>query len=115
MPTYDYECARCGHSFEVFHGMMEQPVKRCPKCRGKTRRLIGTGAGIIFKGSGFYETDYRSDSYKDAEKKEKTASKSDSEKSADSKTPDATKTAGSEKTKKTKKPADTKKKGNKSC
>lgn len=74
MPTYEYECERCGHTFERFQGIMEPPVKRCPECKGKTRRLIGTGAGIIFKGSGFYETDYRSDSYKDAAKKEKTAS-----------------------------------------
>jgi putative FmdB family regulatory protein len=73
MPTYDYVCSDCDHSFELFQ-MMSDPVKRkCPECgtRG-LRRLIGTGAGVIFRGSGFYETDYRSDSYKkaaDAEKK----------------------------------------------
>lgn len=73
MPTYDYRCDSCGHEFELYQ-QITAPIKRkCPKC-GKPRlqRLIGTGAGVIFKGSGFYETDYRSDSYKksaDAEKK----------------------------------------------
>ena len=64
MPTYEYECEKCGHRFEVFQSMKDEPKKRCPKCKGKVRRLIGTGAGMIFKGSGFYVTDYRSDSYK---------------------------------------------------
>ena len=73
MPTYEYECRRCGHDFERFQSITEEPLKRCPKCRGKVKRLISTGAGIIFKGSGFYETDYRSDSYK-AEAKKETAS-----------------------------------------
>jgi putative FmdB family regulatory protein len=70
MPTYEYECEKCGHRFELFQSMSEAPRKRCPKCRGKVRRLIGTGAGMIFKGSGFYTTDYRSDSYKQQKKKE---------------------------------------------
>jgi putative FmdB family regulatory protein len=70
MPTYEYECNRCGHRFEVFQSMSEPPRKRCPRCRGAVRRLIGTGAGMIFKGSGFYVTDYRSDSYKEQKKKE---------------------------------------------
>jgi len=70
MPTYDYECEKCGHRFEMFQAMSDPPRKRCPKCRGKVRRLIGTGAGMIFKGSGFYVTDYRSDSYKEQKKKE---------------------------------------------
>ncbi len=64
MPTYEYECQRCGHHFDVFQSMSDEPKKRCPKCRGKVKRVIGTGAGIIFKGPGFYATDYRSDSYK---------------------------------------------------
>jgi len=64
MPTYEYECQRCGHVFERFQRMTEEPLKRCPQCRGKVKRLIGSGAGIIFKGSGFYETDYRSEEYK---------------------------------------------------
>lgn len=70
MPTYEYECLKCGHRFERFQRMSEEPVKRCPKCGGKVRRLIGTGAGLLFKGSGFYSTDYRSDSYKEQKKKE---------------------------------------------
>ena len=58
MPTYEYECLRCGYRFEEFQKMSDEPVKRCPKCNGKVKRLISTGAGIIFKGSGFYATDY---------------------------------------------------------
>jgi putative FmdB family regulatory protein len=59
MPTYEYECNKCGHKFEVFHSITAEPLKKCPKCKGKIRRLIGTGSGIIFKGAGFYATDYR--------------------------------------------------------
>lgn len=70
MPTYEYECLKCGHRLELFQKMTEPPRKRCPRCRGKLRRLVGTGAGMIFKGSGFYVTDYRSQSYKDQKKKE---------------------------------------------
>jgi putative FmdB family regulatory protein len=70
MPTYDYECEKCGHRFELFQSMKDAPRKRCPKCKGKVRRLVGTGAGMIFKGSGFYATDYRSDSYKSQKSKE---------------------------------------------
>jgi putative FmdB family regulatory protein len=69
MPTYDYECDACGHTFEEFQSMTEEPLKKCPQCKKKKlRRLLGTGAAIIFKGSGFYQTDYRSDSYKSAAK-----------------------------------------------
>ena len=64
MPTYEYECKKCSHKFEQFQRMSDPPLKRCPECKGSVRRLMGTGAGIIFKGSGFYQTDYRSDSYK---------------------------------------------------
>ena len=74
MPTYEYRCDACGHEFELFQ-QITAPVKRkCPEC-GKARlvRLIGTGAGVIFKGSGFYETDYRSDSYKKAAEADKKA------------------------------------------
>ena len=74
MPTYDYECEKCGKSFEAFQSMKDKPFETCPEnvCgmsewgHGKVRRLIGTGAGLIFKGSGFYITDYRSEGYKKA-------------------------------------------------
>jgi putative FmdB family regulatory protein len=69
MPTYDYECDACQHAFEAFHAMSEAPIKKCPKCKKmKVRRLIGSGGAVIFKGAGFYTTDYRSDSYKSAAK-----------------------------------------------
>ena len=59
MPTYEYECAKCGHKFDLFQPMKDDPIKKCPKCKGKVDRLLGQGSGIIFKGSGFYETDYK--------------------------------------------------------
>jgi len=59
MPTYEYECKTCGHKFEAFQKMSDKPLKKCEKCKGPVTRLIGKGAGIIFKGSGFYETDYK--------------------------------------------------------
>ncbi len=59
MPTYEYECQRCKNHFEIFQSITKKPLKTCPKCKGKLKRLIGAGAGIIFKGSGFYATDYR--------------------------------------------------------
>lgn len=59
MPTYDYECTHCGYSFELSQKITDKPIKDCPKCNKKIKRLIGSGAGIIFKGSGFYATDYR--------------------------------------------------------
>ena len=65
MPTYDYVCDGCGHAFELFQSMTENAKKTCPKCKKpKLRRLIGAGGAIVFKGSGFYKTDYRSESYK---------------------------------------------------
>jgi putative FmdB family regulatory protein len=78
MPTYEYHCTKCDQDFEAFQSMREDPFSECPKehCRlsrwghGKVKRLVGTGAGLIFKGSGFHITDYRSNSYKEAEKKE---------------------------------------------
>jgi putative FmdB family regulatory protein len=67
MPTYDYVCDGCGHAFELFQSMTDETKKTCPKCKKKKlRRLIGAGGAIMFKGSGFYKTDYRSDSYKKA-------------------------------------------------
>ena len=59
MPTYEYKCEKCEHLFEKFQNMTDEPVKKCPKCGAKVKRLIGAGAGIIFKGSGFYQTDYK--------------------------------------------------------
>jgi putative FmdB family regulatory protein len=59
MPHYDYQCEKCGNKFEIFHKMSETPVLHCPKCDGKARKMIGAGAGIQFKGSGFYSTDYK--------------------------------------------------------
>jgi putative FmdB family regulatory protein len=62
MPTYEYECLDCQYIFEKFQGMKDKPLAVCPKCGGKLKRLIGTGAGIIFKGKGFYHTDYKKSS-----------------------------------------------------
>lgn len=59
MPTYEYKCEKCGHLFEKFQGISEEPVKHCPECEGKVKRLISPGAGLIFRGAGFYQTDYR--------------------------------------------------------
>lgn len=82
MPTYDYHCDACGHEFELFQSITADAEKKCPKCKkNKLRRLIGPGAAIVFKGSGFYQTDYRSDSYKKAAASEK-PSESKSEKSS---------------------------------
>ncbi len=74
MPTYDYECEACQHSFEEFQPMTAAPLRKCPKCgKPNLRRLFGTGAAVLFKGSGFYETDYRSESYKAAAKADQEA------------------------------------------
>jgi len=82
MPTYDYVCEACQHSFEHFQRITANSLRKCPECgKLKLKRLIGTGAGILFKGSGFYETDYRSDSYKKAAKAEADAAKPKSDSS----------------------------------
>jgi putative FmdB family regulatory protein len=74
MPTYDYSCDGCQHEFEVFEPITAQPQKKCPKCKkNKLRRLFGAGAGLVFKGSGFYQTDYRSEGYKKAAAADKPA------------------------------------------
>lgn len=74
MPTYDYVCDNCDHAFEEFQSITAKNLRKCPECKkSKLRRLIGAGAGVIFKGSGFYETDYRSDGYKKSAEAEKKA------------------------------------------
>jgi putative FmdB family regulatory protein len=92
MPTYDYVCDGCGHTFELYQSMTEATKKKCPECKkSKLRRLIGAGAAIVFKGSGFYKTDYRSDAYKKSAAADKPAeskpseSKSPEKKSSDTK------------------------------
>lgn len=86
MPTYDYECDSCGHEFELFQSITAGHKRKCPECGLlKLRRLFGTGAAIVFKGSGFYQTDYRSESYKQGAKKAKKATESKSDKSSKSK------------------------------
>jgi putative FmdB family regulatory protein len=103
MPTYDYQCDACGHTFEEWQSFKDDALTKCPACKKKKlRRLFGGGAAILFKGSGFYETDYRSESYKSAEKAD--APKTDA-KPADAKTTSpppapAEKTGGSGKAKK---------------
>ena len=83
MPTYDYACKACGYRFEEFQSMSSDPLKKCPKCKkNQLQRLIGTGAGVIFKGSGFYETDYRGGGYASDAKKD---SEAPEPKSSDSK------------------------------
>ncbi len=78
MPHYDYVCETCEKQFEVFQSMNDKRLTKCPEkgCKGKVRRLIGTGAGLVFKGSGFYITDYRSEGYKASAKQDSTASSS---------------------------------------
>jgi len=85
MPTYDYECDACGHEFELFQSISDPVKRKCPECgKQKLRRLFGTGAAVVFKGSGFYQTDYRSESYKKAaEKDKKSAEKTSENKSSD--------------------------------
>lgn len=97
MPTYDYECKACGHTFEKFQSITASAVRKCPECgKLKVKRLIGAGAGVIFKGSGFYQTDYRSDGYKADAEKDKPSTDT---KSSESTPPDSTssETSSSEK------------------
>ena len=108
MPTYEYHCQKCDLNFEMFQSMRDKPVTECPKqlCRlpkwghGKVKRLLGTGAGIIFKGSGFYVTDYRSKAYQEAAKKESPPTGEKSASSKKSKTSEKSKPAPAAKPKK---------------
>lgn len=103
MPTYEYSCEKCGQNFDAYQSMRDEAYGQCPKelCRlkkwgkGKVKRLLGTGAGLIFKGSGFYITDYRSNSYKEGAKKESGAPAG--EKSAGDKAGETTKSSPTEK------------------
>jgi len=95
MPTYEYHCDACEHNFDEFQSINDAPLKKCPKCgKPKLRRVFGAGAAIIFKGSGFYQTDYRSESYKAAAKAEQDSSKSEKS-SSDSKADTGSKEANS--------------------
>ncbi len=85
MPTYEYECQKCGHNFEAFQQMSDLPLTKCPECKGKVKKLISAGAGLLFKGSGFYITDYRSDSYKAGAKASKKSDKKDKSSTSSSK------------------------------
>lgn len=94
MPTYEYVCTKCDHQFEIFQSMKDKPLTACPKekCKlkrwgkGRVKKLLGSGAGLIFKGSGFYITDYRSEGYKQAAKKEAGGGESKSTGGGESKT-----------------------------
>jgi putative FmdB family regulatory protein len=81
MPTYEYRCSRCGKQFEEFQSIIAEPLKRCKYCQGKVQRLISPGAGFIFKGKGFYATDYRKPDYKKQQDSEKPKAACVSEKS----------------------------------
>ncbi len=82
MPTYDYKCSECNHTFEYFQPMSAEPLKECPKCKGKLKRIIGTGSGPIFKGSGFYQTDYKGKSQQSKKSSEIDSKPSTTEKKA---------------------------------
>src|SRR5262245_4791654 len=77
MPTYEYQCDACDHNFDEFQSINDKPLKKCPQCgKNKLRRVFGAGAAVLFKGSGFYQTDYRSESYQKAAKADQEAPKS---------------------------------------
>ena len=92
MPTYGYRCDACGHEFEIFQSIKAKTLRKCPECsKSKLQRLIGTGGAVIFKGGGFWQTDYRSESYKQGAEKDKKAAK---ESQGDKKTDSTPKTGG---------------------
>ena len=96
MPTYEYECQKCQHRYELYQSIKDAPKKTCPQCKGRVKRLLGTGAGLLFKGSGFYITDYRKAGYKEAAKKDTAApnTSSTSSTSSDAAKPAAKKSTG---------------------
>lgn len=112
MPTYDYECDSCGHEWELFQKITDDAVKQCPACKKKkARRLFGTGAAIVFKGSGFYQTDYRSESYKKGQKaasdsKDKKSESKESSTKSETKSDSSGSESGKSQTKKAKKKDD---------
>ena len=98
MPTYEYECRACGHTLEAFQGISEKPLVKCPRCgKRKLRRLIGAGAGLIFRGDGFYITDYRSKEYREAAKKESGGGSKAEKPEKSGKKPDARSDSGASK------------------
>lgn len=95
MPTYEYECRACEHRFEKFQSITARPIRKCPACgKRRVRRLIGSGAGVIFKGSGFYQTDYRGEAYRKAAEKDKPPSPPSEGKSSDTATGGGEKDSG---------------------
>jgi putative FmdB family regulatory protein len=100
MPTYEYECTKCGYVFEEFQSISAEPIKKCKKegCDGTVKRLFSPGAGFLFKGSGFYITDYRSDSYKKREKSDTSSSTADSTSDSAKKTDSGSSSAATKKT-----------------
>jgi putative FmdB family regulatory protein len=100
MPTYEYQCDACNHNFDEMQSFSEAPLKKCPKCgKMKLRRVFGAGGGVIFKGSGFYQTDYRSESYKAAAKAEQESAKPAADKTATPATTDTATTGSKDKSK----------------
>ena len=97
MPTYEYRCGACEHEWEEFQSITAKPTKKCPDCgKSKAKRIISAGGGILFKGSGFYETDYRSESYKKGASADKKASESSSSSGSDSGKSDTGSSSGSD-------------------
>lgn len=112
MPTYDYICDACEHAWELFQKITEDPIKKCPECgKKKAVRQFGTGAAIMFKGSGFYETDYRSESYKKSAAADKPKSDSKDSKSDSSSKSDSTKKTDSKSSSSSSTSSDSKKRG----
>ncbi len=94
MPTYEYKCRKCGHQFEAFQAISAAPLKRCPECKGTVARMLTTGSGIIFKGSGFYQTDYKKSSHSSNSTEKGDAKKSETAKTDSGKTDGVKKESG---------------------